>query len=153
MTPQTAGLVIPQAFLAVDAILNIYLNITDSLVVYDNMIAKHIGEELPFMATENILMLAVKNGGDRQELHEKIREYSMIAAKRVKEEGKDNNLLELIAADPAFKINQKELDDMMSPANFIGRAGEQVTDFIKNEIDPILKDNQQLLGLKANVSV
>ena len=146
-------LVIPQAFLAVDAILNIYLNITDSLVVYDNMIAKHIGEELPFMATENILMLAVKNGGDRQELHEKIREYSMIAAKRVKEEGKDNNLLELIAADPAFKINQKELDDMMSPANFIGRAGEQVTDFIKNEIAPILKDNRQLLGLKANVSV
>ena len=146
-------LVIPQAFLAVDAILNIYLNVTAGLVVYDKMIARHISEELPFMATENILMLGVKNGGDRQELHERIREYSMIAARQVKEEGQDNNLLELIAKDSAFKITTQELEEMMHPSNFIGRAGEQVVDFIKKEVDPILKEHNRLLGLKASVSV
>ena len=146
-------LVMPQAFLAVDAILNIYLDVTSGLVVYEQMINKHISEELPFMATENILMHCVKNGGDRQELHEKIREYAMVAAKRVKDEGKDNNLLSLIAEDKAFNISRDELNAMLNPKDFIGRAGEQVDTLMKDEIEPILKQNKRLLGLTAKLNV
>lgn len=146
-------LVMPQAFLAVDAILNIYLNITEGLVVYEQMIKKHINEELPFMATENILMQCVKNGGDRQALHERIREHAMTAAKRVKEEGKDNNLLDLIAQDSDFGLSRDELNEMLSPKAFTGRASEQVDHLIKTEVDPILKQNKRLLGLTGNVSL
>lgn len=132
-------LVIPQAFLAVDAVLNIYLNVADNMVVYEKVIEKHIHEELPFMATETILMEATKRGGDRQALHEKIREYSMQAAKRVKEEGKSNNLIELIKADAAFRMSPEAIDGIMKPENFIGMATAQVIDFIKNHVDEVLK--------------
>lgn len=131
-------LVIPQAFMALDAVLNIYLNVSSGMVVYPKVIAKRIGEELPFMATETILMDAVKRGGDRQELHEKIREYSMSAGKRVKEEGKDNNLIDLIKADKDFGMAPEEIDALMDAKNFIGLADVQVDDFVRDVIDPLL---------------
>ncbi|MGI6776550.1 MAG: adenylosuccinate lyase [Acetivibrionales bacterium] len=133
---------IPEAFLAVDAILNLYINISDGLVVYPKVIQKHVLEELPFMATENILMEAVKRGGDRQELHERIRVHSMEAAKKVKVEGKNNDLIERIAQDDAFGMNLEELKSVLEPKNYIGRAPEQVEEFISEYIKPVLNKNK-----------
>lgn len=130
---------IPEAFMAVDAILDIAINVTDGIVVYENQIKAHVNEELPFMATENILMEAVKKGGDRQKLHEKIREYSMKAAKRIKEEGKNNNLLELLEKDKAFGLNKDELDSLLDGSLYIGRSTEQVEEFLKNEVEPLIR--------------
>ncbi len=144
---------IPEGFLAVDGILDLCLNVTDGLKVYPKMIEKHLKEELPFMATENILMDAVKAGGDRQELHERIRELSMEATKAVKEEGKENNLLELIAADPAFNLSQEDLEKAMDPSRYTGCAKEQVEHFIASEVDPLLDENSALLGIRAEITV
>lgn len=132
---------IPEGFLAIDAILNIYINISDGLVVYPKVIEKHLMEELPFMATENILMEAVKRGGDRQELHERIRVLSMEAGRQVKVEGNKNDLIERIAADETFGMSLKELYSVLEPKNYIGRAPEQVVDFINECIQPILNVN------------
>ena len=147
-------LAVPQAFMAVDAILEIGINVTDGLVVYENIINKHINEELPFMATETILMEAVKRGGDRQELHEVIREYSMQAAKRVKQEGKDNNLLELILEDcDTFKMSREEILDIMDPKNFIGRAPEQVVEFVEEIVNPAINEYKEQIGIKIDLNV
>jgi len=135
---------IPEAFLAVDAILNIYINIAEGMVVYPKVIEKHILEELPFMATENILMEAVKRGGDRQELHERIRVHSMEAAKKVKAEGQRNDLIERIAQDPAFNLNIDEIRSVLEPKNYIGRAPSQVVEFINEVVKPILEKNKDI---------
>lgn len=129
---------IPEAFLGVDAILNIMLNVTDGIVVYPKMIRRRVMQELPFMATENIMMDAVKKGGDRQALHERIREYSQIAGKHVKEDGGENDLCQMILDDPMFMITKEEMDAIMAPENFIGRAPEQVTEFLETCIQPVL---------------
>lgn len=142
-----------QAFLTVDAILNIYMNVADGLVVYDKVIAKHIAAELPFMATENIMMECVKAGGNRQELHEKIRVLSMEAGKNVKIEGKENNLIELIRKDDDFKAVRDRLDEILDAKKFVGRAPQQTVEFIKNEIDPILEKHGALLGEKGEVNI
>lgn len=142
-----------QAFLALDGILNIYLNVSENLVVYEKVIAKHIAAELPFMATENIMMECVKAGGNRQELHERIRVLSMQAGKNVKEEGKDNNLIDLIKADKTFAAVHGRLDEILNAEKFIGRAPSQVSEFIENEVDPILKENAAVLGQKGDVKV
>lgn len=144
---------IPEAFLAVDGILDLYLNVVDGLVVYPKVIEKHMMAELPFMATENIMMDAVKAGGDRQELHEKIRTLSMEAGKNVKQEGMDNNLLELIAADPAFNMTIDELKKSMEPIKYVGRSKEQVEEFLEEVVNPILKDNSDILGMTAQINV
>ena len=144
---------VSEAFLACDAILELYVNISDGLVVYPKVINAHLMAELPFMATENILMDAVKAGGDRQELHERIRQLSMEAAKTVKEEGKPNDLLDRIAADPAFKISKEALQKVMKPENYVGRAPEQTTEFLNGVIKPILSENQDLLGLETEIHV
>ena len=144
---------IPEAFLAIDGILDLYMNVADGLVVYEKVIEKHIMAELPFMATENIMMDAVKRGGDRQELHEKIRTLSMEAGRNVKERGLDNNLLELIAAEPSFNITLEELKKQMDPSKYTGRSKEQVEDFLKEVIRPILEENGALLGLEAEINV
>ena len=144
---------ISEAFLATDGILQLYLNVSEGLVVYPKMITKRLMEELPFMATENIMMEAVKMGGDRQELHERIRTHSMEAGKQVKEEGKANDLLERIAADPAFHIELEALQKVMKPENFVGRAIEQTTEFLNGVIKPILTANAELLGAKAEITV
>jgi adenylosuccinate lyase len=144
---------IPEAFLAVDGILDLYLNVVDGLVVYPKVIEKRLMQELPFMATENIMMDAVKAGGDRQELHEKIRTLSMQAGRNVKEFGLENNLLELIAADPAFNMSLEDLKASMDPAKYTGRAKEQTEEFIRDVIQPILDENKELLGLKADIKV
>lgn len=146
-------IVIAQAFLSVDAILNLYLNISEKLVVYDKVIAKHIAAELPFMATENIMMECVKAGGDRQELHERIRVLSMEAGKNVKQEGKDNNLIELIRNDDMFRAVWDKLDDILDARNFIGRSKDQVEEFITEEIDPILDAHKSDLGEHGEVRV
>ena len=144
---------IPEAFLAIDGILDLYLNVVDGLVVYPKVIEKRLMSELPFMATENIMMDAVKAGGDRQELHEKIRTLSMEAGKNVKVEGKENNLLELIAADPSFNLTLEDLQKTMNPSKYTGRAKEQVEAFLKNVVQPVLDENKELLGLKAEINV
>ena len=144
---------VPEGFLAVDGILDLCLNVVDGLVVYPKVIEKRLRSELPFMATENIMMDAVKAGGDRQELHERIRELSMEAGKTVKVEGKDNNLLELIAADPAFNLTLEELEKTMDPAKYTGRASVQVDAFLKNVINPMLEENKDLLGMTAEINV
>ncbi len=144
---------VPEAFLAVDGILDLYLNVVDGLVVYDKVINKHLMAELPFMATENIMMDAVKAGGDRQELHEKIRQLSMQAGKRVKEEGLDNNLLDLIAEDPDFHVTREQLEKSMDPSRYTGRSKEQVEDFLTEVINPILAGYQDELGVKAEINV
>ena len=135
---------VPEGFLAIDGILDLCLNVVDGLVVYPKVIEKRLRSELPFMATENIMMDAVKAGGDRQELHERIRELSMEAGKTVKVEGRDNNLLELIAADPAFNLTLEELEKTMDPAKYTGRASVQVDAFLKNVINPMLEENKDL---------
>ncbi len=144
---------IPEAFLAIDGILDLYLNVVDGLVVYPKVIEKRLMAELPFMATENIMMDAVKAGGDRQELHEKIRELSMEAGRNVKVEGKENNLLELIAADPAFNLTLNDLQKTMEPEKYTGRAKEQTENFLKEVVNPVLEENKGLLGLKADIKV
>ena len=144
---------IPEGFLAIDGILDLCLNVVDGLVVYPKVIEKHMMAELPFMATENIMMDAVKAGGDRQELHERIRELSMEAGKTVKVEGKDNNLLELIAADPAFNLSLEDLQKSMDPKKYIGRAKEQTERFVNTVVQPILNSHKELLGVKAEINV
>ena len=144
---------IPEGFLAIDGILDLCLNVVDGLVVYPKVIEKHMMAELPFMATENIMMDAVKAGGDRQELHERIRELSMEAGKTVKVEGKDNNLLELIAADPAFNLSLEDLQRSMDPKKYIGRAKEQTERFVNTVVQPILDFHKELLGVKAEINV
>ena len=144
---------IPEGFLAIDGILDLCLNVVDGLVVYPKVIEKHMLAELPFMATENIMMDAVKAGGDRQELHERIRELSMEAGKTVKVEGKDNNLLELIAADPAFNLSLEDLQRSMDPKKYIGRAKEQTERFVNTVVQPILDSHKELLGVKAEINV
>ena len=144
---------IPEGFLAIDGILDLCLNVVDGLVVYPKVIEKHMMAELPFMATENIMMDAVKAGGDRQELHERIRELSMEAGKTVKVEGKDNNLLELIAADPAFNLSLEDLQKSMDPKKYIGRAKEQTERFVNTVVQPILDSHKDLLGVKAEINV
>ncbi len=144
---------VPEGFLAVDGILDLCLNVVDGLVVYPKVIEKRLRSELPFMATENIMMDAVKAGGDRQELHEKIRTLSMEAGRNVKEKGLDNNLLELIAADPEFNMTLEDLQKTMDPARYTGRAKEQVEAFLKNVVNPILEENKEILGMKAEINV
>ena len=144
---------IPEGFLSIDGILDLYLNVVDGLVVYPKVIEKRLLSELPFMATENILMEAVKHGGDRQELHERIRELSMEAGKRVKVEGKDNNLLELIAADPVFNLSENKLKEAMNPKLYVGRSSEQVVEFIDEYISPILEKFSSDLGEKPDIKV
>ena len=144
---------IPEGFLAIDGILDLCLNVTDGLKVYPKVIEKHLMAELPFMATENIMMDAVKAGGDRQELHERIRELSMEAGKNVKEKGLDNNLLELIAADPSFNLSLDELKKAMDPTRYTGRAKEQVDTFLANVVRPVLEQHKEELGVKAEIHV
>ena len=144
---------IPEGFLAVDGILDLYLNVVDGLVVYPKVIEKHLMAELPFMATENIMMDAVKAGGDRQELHERIRQLSMEAGKNVKEQGGDNNLLELIAADPAFGLSLEDLKKAMEPSRYVGRAPRQVEEFLEEVIRPVLEANKEALGMTAEINV
>ncbi|HBE09879.1 MAG TPA: adenylosuccinate lyase [Lachnospiraceae bacterium] len=144
---------VPEGFLAVDGILDLCLNVVDGLVVYEKVIYKKFMEEIPFMATENIMMDAVKAGGNRQELHEKIRTYSMEAGANVKREGKDNNLLELIAADPAFNMTIDELKALMQPERYVGRAPQQTEEFINEVIKPVLDENKEVLGLTAEINV
>jgi len=146
-------LTIPQAFLAVDAILMIWNNIMNGIVVYENRIKKHIMEELPFMATEYIIMEEVKAGGDRQEIHETIRVHSMEASKKVKEEGKENDLLERILNDHSLKLDKSKLMEVLDPKRFIGFAPIQTEEFIENEVTPILKKYADLIGLKADLKV
>lgn len=144
---------VPEGFLAIDGILDLCLNVVDGLVVYPKVIEKHLMAELPFMATENIMMDAVKAGGDRQELHERIRELSMEAGKNVKEKGLDNNLLELIAADPSFNLSLDELKKAMDPTRYTGRAKEQVDTFLANVVRPVLEQHKEELGVKAEIHV
>ena len=144
---------VPEGFLATDGILDLSLNVVDGLVVYPKVIEKRLMSELPFMATENIMMDAVKAGGDRQELHERIRELSMEAGRNVKVEGKENNLLELIAADAAFNLSLEDLQKTMDPAKYVGRSKEQVDAFLQKVIRPILEENRELLGVKAVIHV
>ena len=144
---------VPEGFLAIDGILDLCLNVVDGLVVYPKVIEKHLMAELPFMATENIMMDAVKAGGDRQELHERIRELSMEAGRNVKEKGLDNNLLELIAADPAFNLSLDELKKTMDPSRYVGRSPKQVEEFLEEVIKPLLEENAGELGLTAQINV
>ena len=144
---------VPEGFLAIDGILDLCLNVVDGLVVYPKVIEKHMMAELPFMATENIMMDAVKAGADRQELHERIRELSMEAGRNVKVEGKDNNLLELIAADPAFNLTLEELQKTMDPKKYVGRAKEQTESFIAKVVNPVLDSHKEMLGMTAEINV
>ena len=144
---------VPEAFLAVDGILDLYLNITEGLVVYPKVIESHLMNELPFMATENIMMDCVKMGGDRQELHEAIRVHSMAAGRVVKEEGKPNDLLQRIAGDPRFPMNLEQLQAIMKPANFVGRSVQQTEEFFAEHIDPILEKEKDALGMHADINV
>ena len=144
---------VPEGFLAIDGILDLCLNVVDGLVVYPKVIEKRLMSELPFMATENIMMDAVKAGGDRQELHERIRELSMEAGRNVKEKGLDNNLLELIAADPAFNLSLEELQKTMDPAKYVGRASVQVEAYLNNVVNPMLEANKEILVVTAEINV
>jgi len=146
-------IVISEGFLAIDAILNIYLNVSSGLVVYEKVIKQHVLNELPFMATENILMEAVKKGGDRQELHERIRVLSMEAGRRVKEEGLENDLIKRIANDKNFGMNYEDLQKVLEPSNYVGRAPAQVEEFINNNVKYLLERNPQALKIKANLKV
>lgn len=144
---------VAEGFLAVDAILNIMLNVTNGLVVYDKVIRQRVMRELPFMATENIMMKAVKKGGDRQELHERIRQHSIAAGKIVKEEGGENDLVDRIASDPMFMITKEEIEATLQPEQFTGRSAEQVDEFLADFIRPVLEKNKDVLGEKAELSV
>jgi adenylosuccinate lyase len=142
-----------EAFLATDSLLNVALNVAGGLVVYPKMIERHVADEMPFMATEEILMAAVKAGGDRQALHERIRKHSMAATRRVRAEGKPNDLLKRIAADPAFDRIKRHLPRILEPSKFVGRAPQQVDEFLAEVVSPILKRHGKLLGLKAELAV
>ncbi len=144
---------IPEGFLAVDGVLDLCLNVVDGLVVYDKVITRHLMSELPFMATENIMMDAVKKGGDRQELHERIRQLSMEAGANVKQNGEDNNLLDLIAADASFGLTREELEASMDPAKYIGCAPVQVDNFLRDFVNPVLEANSDVLGIGSDISV
>ncbi|NLP28426.1 MAG: adenylosuccinate lyase [Clostridia bacterium] len=144
---------VPEAFLALDGVLNLYLNVSENLVVYEKVIEAHVNSELPFMATENIMMEAVKRGADRQELHERIRIHSMAAAKRVKEEGLNNDLIDRIIEDPIFKMSREEVLSIVNPHKFVGRAPGQVKDFLDNIVKPILNENERYLGEKVEINV
>ena len=144
---------IPEAFLAIDGILDLYLNVVDGLVVYDKVIYQRFMKEIPFMATENIMMDAVKAGGNRQELHEKIRQYSMEAGAVVKKEGKENDLVDRIAADPAFNMTKEQINALLDPKNFVGRAPEQTEEFISEVVQPVLDQNKDVLGMTAEINV
>lgn len=143
---------VPEAFLAIDAILNIYINVASGFVVYPKVVHKHVMDELPFMATENIMMEAVKHGGDRQELHEQIRMHSMDAGKRVKVDGESNDLIERIAADPLFGMSLEAIQAVLDPKNYIGRSPEQVVEFIENEVKPVLA-GAELSDVKVELKV
>ena len=144
---------LPEAFLATDGILTLDMNVVDGLVVYDKVIKKHLMAELPFMATENIMMDCVKKGGNRQELHERIRELSMKAGQHVKAEGKDNDLLELIASDETFGVSLEELEAGLDPAKYTGCAAHQTERFLKENVKPVLEKYKDMLGEKAEVNV
>ena len=144
---------VAEAFLAADAILNIMLNVTNGLVVYPKVIRNRVMRELPFMATENIIMQAVEKGGDRQELHEHIRQHSMAAGKIVKEEGGENDLIDRIAGDPIFRITKEEILSTLAPESFTGRAPEQTAEFLEEYVRPVLDANKDVLGEKAELSV
>ena len=144
---------VAEAFLGVDAILNILINVCDGLVVYEKVIRQRVMNELPFMATENIMMDAVKKGGNRQDLHEKLRVHSQAAARVVKEEGGRNDLVERIAADPAFMVTREEIEAILQPEKFIGRSKEQVEEYLAGIITPLLQENKELLGEKQELSV
>lgn len=144
---------VPEAFLAIDGILDLYLNVVDGLVVYDKVIYQRFMKEIPFMATENIMMDAVKRGGNRQELHERIREHSMAAGAIVKKEGKENDLVDRIAADPAFGMTKEEIEALLEPKNFVGRAPEQTEEFLDEVVQPILDANRDILGMTAEINV
>lgn len=144
---------VSECFLALDGVLNLYINITENMVVYEKVIRAHVDNELPFMATENILMEAVKRGGDRQELHEKIRILSMEAGKRVKEEGLNNDLIQRIINDNSFNMSEEEILSIIAPEKFTGRAAGQVEDFIRNSVNPILAQNKDLLGINVSINV
>ena len=144
---------IPEAFLATDAILSLYINIISNGSLYPNMMKRHLDEEMPFMATENILMYCVERGGDRQKLHEAIRRHSVATTKRIKLEGGDNDLLELILADPEFGLTREELDDIMKNSVFIGRAKEQTDEFLRECVAPVLDANRADLGINIEITV
>ena len=144
---------IPEGFLAADGILDLLLNVADGLVVYDKVIEKHLMSELPFMATENIMMDAVKAGGNRQELHEEIRRLSMQAGENVKKYGKENNLLNLIAEDDKFPVGEEELKDAMEPSRYTGRAASQVEEYITGIVKPVLDANKDILGIRPEINV
>ena len=144
---------VAEAFLATDGLLDLYLNIADGLVVYPKVIEANLRKELPFMATENIMMDAVKNGGDRQELHELIRQHSMAAGRVVKEEGKPNDLIERIVNDPKFGLTLEQVESIMDPSLFIGRAVQQTEEFFQDYIDPILDSHKDILGFEAQINV
>ncbi|HBM79245.1 MAG TPA: adenylosuccinate lyase, partial [Clostridiaceae bacterium] len=144
---------IPEAFLACDGVLNLYFNISCGMVVYEKVINQHILNELPFMATENMLMEAVKMGGDRQELHERIREHSMEAARMVKQEGLSNDLIDRICSDPLFKLNKEDVYRVLKPSNFTGRASEQVDEFVSDCVKPVIEKNKNLLGMDNKINV
>ncbi len=144
---------VPEAFLAVDGILNLYINVADGLVVYPKVIEQRLWKELPFMATENIMMDAVKRGGNRQDLHERIRVHSMAAARIIKEEGGENDLLERIAADPMFQTNLDEIKKIVKPENFVGRAPQQVEEFLQEEVAPVLAQHKNIGTIHAEVNV
>jgi adenylosuccinate lyase len=144
---------VAEGFLATDGVLDLCLNVTDGLKVYDKVITKRLMSELPFMATENIMMDAVKNGGNRQEMHEEIRQLSMQAGANVKENGGDNNLLELIAADPKFGLSLDDLKETMDPSKYVGRSPRQVEVYLRDEVQPVLDANKDVLGLTAEINV
>ena len=143
----------PEAFLCADSVLKLCYNVTNGMVVNEKIVEKFTNEYMPFIATENIMMDAVEKGGDRQELHEKIRTLSMEAGKNVKQEGKDNNLLELIAADPEFNLTLAELQKTMDPSKYVGRSPIQVEKFIKNVVQPVLDSHKEELGMTAEINV
>jgi adenylosuccinate lyase len=144
---------VPEGFLATDGILDLVVNVVDGLVVYPKVIRKHMMAELPFMAPENIMMDAVKAGGDRQELHERIRQLSMEAGRNVKVEGRDNNLFDLIAEDPAFPLGREELEAALDPSKYVGRAPQQVTAYLNDVVNPMLRENEDVLGWKSEINV
>ena len=139
--------------MAVDSILNILINVCDGLVVYPKVVAQRVQKELPFMATENIMMEAVKKGGDRQELHEKLRQHSIAAAKVVKEEGGENDLIDRICGDPSFGLTREEIDAILDPATFVGRSVEQVDEYLSGVVGPVLQANKEILGENAELTV
>lgn len=144
---------VAEAFLALDGVLNLYINIAENMVVYDKVIAAHVNRELPFMATENIMMESVKRGGDRQELHERIRKHSMAAAQRVKGEGLDNDLIERIINDPTFNLSKEEILGIIDPNKFVGRAPSQVVEFIAEYVDPIIEANKEAIEVHSEINV